>query len=143
MSLPDEASIERLALRVLDQSLPKEKWTHASHFALALWLLRYRGDLAAPDQIRRVITRYNEATGTANTDSAGYHHTITLASMRGAADQLRRLPPGGTLADALAALMASRLGRSDWLLDYWRRGTLFSAAARRDWVDPDLQPLPF
>jgi hypothetical protein len=37
----------------------------------------------------------------------------------------------------------SAQGRSDWLLARWRRETLFSVAARRDWVAPDLAPLPF
>jgi hypothetical protein len=29
------------------------------------------------------------------------------------------------------------------LLAYWSRPLLFSAEARRTWVDPDLRPLPF
>jgi hypothetical protein len=40
-------------------------------------------------------------------------------------------------------LSESELGRSDWLLRYWSRSTLFSVAARRQWVAPDLAPLPF
>jgi hypothetical protein len=40
-------------------------------------------------------------------------------------------------------LMASPLGRSDWLLAYWTRERLFSVDARRRWVEPDLKPLPF
>jgi hypothetical protein len=41
------------------------------------------------------------------------------------------------------ALMAGVLGRSDWLLRYWSRPRLFSPEARRHWVDPDLEPLPY
>jgi hypothetical protein len=143
MSLSDDASIERLALSVIDRSLPKSEWTHAGHFAAALWLLRNRPDLAAPEEIRVLITRYNEATSTPNTDAGGYHHTITLASMRAAAGHLRRRGPDAPLHEALRSVMSSPLGHPDWLLAYWRRDTLFGVAARRAWVEPDLAPLPF
>ena len=104
---------------------------------------RYRRDLTGPAEIRRLITRYNEATNTANTDEGGYHHTITLASMRAAADRLDRAVPETPLHVVLRTLLASDLGARDWLLAYWTRETLFSVAARRDWIDPDRRPLPF
>jgi hypothetical protein len=143
MSLSNDSSIERLALSVINRSLPKKDWTHAGHFAAALWLLRNRPDLTTPDEIRRLITLYNETTNTANTDTSGYHHTITLASVRAAADQLNDNGPDAPLYAVLRSLMASPLGHPDWLLSYWRRDTLFSVAARRAWVEPDLSPLPF
>jgi hypothetical protein len=143
MALSDDDSIERLASKVIDRSLPKAEWTHTAHFATALWLLRNRPDLATSVEIREIIMRYNEATNTANTDSGGYHHTITLASMRAAAEHLRRNSPDAPLHAVLRSLMASPLGHPDWLLSYWRRETLFSVAARRAWVERDRAPLPF
>ena len=143
MILTDDGAIERLTLRMIDRTLPKADWTHAGHFAAALWLLRLRPELTKPARMRRLITRYNEATGTPNTDSGGYHHTITRASMRAASDHLGRYGPDAPLSAVLAALMASPLGRPGWLLAYWRRETLFGADARRRWVAPDLAPLPF
>jgi hypothetical protein len=143
MTLPDDISIERLARGVIDRTLPKVEWTHAGHFAAALWLCRHQPESATPGEIGRLITRYNEATKTPNTDTGGYHHTITLASMRAAADHLRRAGPDAPLALALGTLMASRLGHPDWLLAYWAKDTLFGVAARRAWVEPDLAPLPF
>ncbi len=79
MTLLDDASIERLTIKMMDRSLPKSEWTHAGHFAAALWLAKHRPELTKPDGIRRLISRYNESTGTLNTDTTGYHHTITLA----------------------------------------------------------------
>jgi hypothetical protein len=46
------------------------------------------------------------------------------------------------LHEALRELLASDYGRPDWLLAYWSKPVLFSAAARRVWVEPDLQQLP-
>ncbi|WP_166144893.1 hypothetical protein [Methylosinus sp. RM1] len=143
MALSDDEAIERLASKVIDRSLAKAEWTHAAHFATALWLLRNRPDLATAVEIREIITRYNEATNTANTDASGYHHTITLASMRAAAEHLRTHAPDAPLHAVLRSLMASPLGHPDWLLSYWNRETLFSVAARRAWVEPDRAPLPF
>lgn len=143
MSLTTDPDIERLALAMVGCTLPKAEWTHEGHFAAALWLLRHRPDLAAPDAMRGLIMRYNESTDTANTDDAGYHHSITVASLRAAAWHLARQAPDAPLHGVLAALMASAQGRSDWLLAHWRRETLFSVAARREWVAPDLAALPF
>lgn len=143
MILADDAAIARIARGVMDCSLPKPQWTHAAHFALALWICRHRRDLMAAEAMRALISGYNVATNTLNTDTGGYHHTITLASMRAADDHLRRIGPDVTLADALSSLIASPLGRPDWVLAHWRRETLFSREARHAWRDPDLAPLPF
>ena len=143
MLLSDENAIERIALSVIDRSLPKAEWTHAAHFAAALWLLRARPDLVTPTEIRKLISSYNDATDTPNTATDGYHHTITLASLRAAANCLREHAPDAPLHYVHRSLMASSFGRSDWLLSYWHTGTLFSATARRVWVEPDLQALPF
>lgn len=143
MPFTDDNAIEHLAHRMMDRTLPKCEWTHEGHFAAALWLLRYRPELTAPNEIRALITQYNEATNTLNTDTGGYHHTITLASMRAAAHCLNRNEDHASLNRVLASLMASEFGRSDWLLDYWERETLFGVAARRAWIEPDRAPLPF
>jgi hypothetical protein len=127
---------------VLDLSLPKPSWTHGAHFAVALWLISCRKDLDASRAMPGFIRAYNEATGVANTDSEGYHETITQASLRAARSFLLQ-DPARTLFATCNALMASPLGKSDWLLVYWTRSRLFSVEARRRWVDPDLKPLPF
>lgn len=136
-----DTDIERIGLGVLTRTLPKPEWTHAAHFAAAFWLLT-RPDRDALREMPGLIRAYNEATGVANTDTGGYHETITLASLRAARAWLdtRRDEP---LHAALEAMLASHYGRSDWLLAYWSKPVLFSVEARRTWVEPDLAPLPF
>ena len=136
-----DAEIERIALGVIDRTLPKSEWTHAAHFATALWVLR-RPDMNAEREMPKLIRAYNLATGVPNTDSSGYHETITLATLRAARDWLSRRPEK-PLHEVLAGLLASRFGRSDWLLEYWSKPVLFSVMARRAWIDPDLKALPF
>jgi hypothetical protein len=137
-----DEEISAIGRGVLDLSLPKPCWTHAAHFAAALWLIARRPDLNAERDMPGFIRAYNEATGVANTDTEGYHETITQASLRAARSFLREDPQRALFATC-NALMASPLGKSGWLLQYWTKGTLFSVEARRRWVDPDLQPLPF
>ncbi len=136
-----DADIERIGRGLIDRSLPKAEWTHAAHFAAAFWLLR-RPDTNALRDMPGFIRAYNEATGVPNTDSGGYHETITVASLRAARSWLEARPRA-SLHAALEELLASSFGRSDWLLAHWTRPVLFSVAARRGWIEPDLKPLPF
>jgi hypothetical protein len=142
MFFTSDDDIDAIGRRVLDLSLPKARWTHAAHFAMALWLMARRPDLDPSSAMPGFIRAYNEATGVANTDNSGYHETITQASLR-AARNLLVLHPDRSLFANCNALMASPLGRSDWLLAYWSRDRLFSVEARRRWQEPDLKPLPF
>jgi len=140
---PDDAAIDRHGRSFLERSLPKADWTHAGHFCAALWLLRARPEIDASARMPDFIRAYNLATGGENTDTAGYHETITQASLRAARAFLDRYPASAPLHGIVDDLMASDLGRPDWLLVHWTRETLFSTDARRGWVEPDLQPLPF
>jgi len=127
---------------LLDRTLPKTVWTHAAHFAATLWLLRCRSELDICRELPDIIRAYNEATSGANTDSSGYHETITQASIRAARAFLAEAPPQ-PLFITCNALMDSCLGHPEWLLEYWTRSRLFSVEARRAWLEPDIQRLPF
>lgn len=142
-AFPNEMAIERMALGMIARTLPREAWTHEAHFALALWLLRHRPEQTGGEAMRALISGYNESLGGVNSDTAGYHHTITLASMRAAAWHLELALEGAPLQAVLAHLMASRQGDKNWLLDHWSRDILYSVAARRGWVEPDTCELPF
>jgi hypothetical protein len=140
-NISSDSDIERIGRGVAARTLPKPEWTHAAHFAAAFWLLT-RPDRDAMRDMPGLIRAYNEATGVVNTDTSGYHETITLASLRAARAWLKARPHK-TLHVSLAELLASDYGRSDWLLAYWSKPLLFSVEARRTWVEPNLRPLPF
>ena len=142
MTYTSDSEISHIALSVLDKSLPKSEWTHAAHFAAALWMLA-EPNRDAMAEMPDIIRAYNLASGVENTDSDGYHETITLASIRAARAYLSAAEPGMALHETLNALLATRLGASVWLLDYWSKPCLFSVRARRSWVDPDLAAFPF
>src|ERR1700692_756043 len=109
---------------LMARTLPKSLWTHAAHFAAALWLMNLGPDGHAENTLPGLIRAYNEATGTVNSDTSGYHETITQASLRAArAFRLEQSP--APLFVICNELMASRLGRSDWVFAQWTRERLF------------------
>jgi hypothetical protein len=134
--VPFTSNVEIIAIG--HRTLPKINWTHAAHFATALWLI----ETGAGSTVPAVIRAYNDSIGVANTDNSGYHETITQASMR-AADTFRNARKHLPLFRVCNDLLVSYLGRSDWLLIYWSREVLFSIEARKVWVEPDIRPLPF
>lgn len=138
-----DAALAELAEGFVATTLPKARWTHAAHWAAALWLLSEVSPYDAHRDMPAMIRRYNTRVGTPNTDTEGYHETITRASLRAAAALLASQPAGTPLHEVANALLRSPLGRTTWLLEYWTRETLFSPQARRTFVEPDLAPLPF
>jgi hypothetical protein len=138
-----DAEIDAIGRGLLDRSLPAACWTHAAHLAAAAWLVAARTDLDAARDMPAIIRAYNEATGVPNSDTRGYHGTITQASLRAVRAFLARQPAGTPLHVACNALLASPFGDKGWLLEYWTAEALFSVAARRGWLAPDVKPLPF
>ena len=139
----NETEIIHIGEGLFTCSLPRAQWTHAAHFAAALWLMRYRPQLDATQTMPGLIRAYNESAGRVNDDSGGYHETITLASLRAARGVLDANPPDMPVWRIVNALMASNFANPNWLLEYWSRERLMSVEARRTWLEPDLKPLPF
>lgn len=140
---PDEASLAAIGHGFLAATLTAAKWTHGAHFAAALWVIRRCPEHVAERDVPDLIRRLNEAQGNRNTESSGYHETITQASLRAVRAHLASVPDDAMLHEVHARLMDGPLGRSDWLFDHWTRERLFTPEARRQWVEPDLAPLPF
>lgn len=117
-------------------NLPKVEWTHAAHIAAAVWLLDQHGGEAF-DLMPDLIRTYNEATGVQNTDSSGYHHTITMASLK----SLQANMGTGPLHRSVNRLLSMGYNKPDWLLEHYCRDRLFSVEARCGWVEPDKRTL--
>lgn len=134
------AGVARIAAGVADATLPKTEWTHAAHLVAATVLLRAEGlsraEAVMPDRIRR----YNEATGVANTDQDGYHHTVTLFYVRALSAFLEAEGLAGADVDDATAcriVLAAPIAERAYPLRRYTRERLFSVAARRGWVAPD------
>lgn len=121
-------------------TLPKPRWTHHAHLAVALWYLSRETPAQALQVVRRNIRAYNSAVGTVNDDHSGYHETLTRLFLQGVGAHIRQHPQAALL-ESLTLLLISPMARSDWPLQFYSKARLFSVAARREWIEPDLTTL--
>jgi hypothetical protein len=136
-----DAEIRRIGTGLLDRSLPRGDWTHEAHLAACLWIVAERSDIEPERDLRDIISGYNAAVGGVNDDTQGYHETITRCFVH--AVRLHLAAAGeGALVARVNALLTSPFGQRDWPLAFYSRDRLFSVAARRDFIEPDLEPLP-
>ena len=77
-----------------------------------------------------------------NSDSEGYHETITRAYLRGIRLFLEEADRAEPLHELVNELLLSPMGRRDWPLRFWSKDRLMSVEARRHFVEPDLAALP-
>ena len=136
-----DAEITHLGERFLSRSLPKPEWTHEAHLATTTWLLR-RPDIDVDKDLPDLIRRYNESVGGVNSDSEGYHETITRAFLAGVRLFLSEADLSEPLHELVNELLLSPMGRRDWPLRFYSRDRLLSVDARRIFAPPDLRALP-
>jgi hypothetical protein len=137
-----DAEIEHLGEGLLARTLRREEWTHEAHLAATTYLLLRRPDVDLDTQLPGIIRRFNESVGGVNSDSEGYHETITRVSLHGVRLFLGEADPGEPLHELVNELLLSPMGRRDWPLRFYSRERLFSVEARRTSVSPDLAALP-
>ena len=136
------AEIEHLGERFLARSLPKEEWTHEAHIATTTWLLLRRPDVDVDRDLPDLVRRYNESVGGMNSDSEGYHETITRAFLSGVRLFLSEADGAEPLHELVNELLLSPMGRRNWPLRFYSRDRLLSVEARRNFVSPDIAALP-
>jgi len=136
-----DSDVRALGTGLLACTLPREAWTHEAHLGACLWLVSERPDIDVDAEIATIISRYNESVGGVNDDTQGYHDSITRAYVAGVRWFLSETAEAG-LAARVNAMLLSDVGRRDWPLRFYSRERLFSVAARRGFVEPDLAPLP-
>ena len=126
---------------LLARALPRPEWTHEAHLAATTYLLMRRPDVDIDAELPGIIRRYNESVGGVNSDSEGYHETITRIFLHGVRIFLKEADPDAPLHEIVNELLLSSIGRRDWPLKFYSAERLFSIEARRKFVAPDLAPL--
>jgi hypothetical protein len=138
----DDAAIRHIGEGLLACALRREEWTHEAHLAACCWLVTERPDISPERDLPDLIRRFNESVGGVNSDSEGYHETITQCFIRAVRAYLSRVDPALPLVEKVNGLLCSQEGRRDWPLCFYDPETLFSREARLGWVEPDLGRLP-
>ena len=137
-----DAEIEHIGEGLLARTLPRAEWTHEAHLAATTYLLLRRPEIDLDQQLPHVIRRYNESVGGVNSDSEGYHETITRVFLHGVRLFLSEVKADEPLHELVNELLLSPTGKRDWPLRFYSPALLFSVEARRNFVPPDLAALP-
>jgi len=137
---PTDSELQDLVVRFENATLAASEWTHSAHLVTGLWHATTFSEADALNRMRDGILRLNTAHGTPNTDTRGYHETITAAYLV-LLTQFARANPELTPAPLAQALLASDLAKRDALFSYYSRDVLMSVAAPRGWMEPDLRSL--
>lgn len=137
-----DAEIEHVGERLLARTLPRAEWTHEAHLAATTYLLLRRPDVDIDKELPGIIRRYNESVGGVNSDSEGYHETITRVFLAGVRLFLSEADAKEPLHELVNELLLSPMGRRDWPLRFYSRDRLLSVEARRAFIPPDLAAMP-
>ena len=137
----DEA-VARVGEGLLSRTLPRPEWTHEAHLAATTYLVLRHPEIDLDVELPGIIRRYNESVGGVNSDSEGYHDTITRAYLHGIRLFLSEADSGEPIHELVNDLLHSPMGKRDWPLRFWSRDRLFSVEARRGFVPPDLAAMP-
>src|SRR5437764_10832746 len=136
-----DAEIEHFGEHFLARTLPKAEWTHEAHLATTTWLLLHRPYIDVDNELPGLIRSYNQSLGGVNSDSEGYHETITRVFLHGVRLFLSEADPAEPLHELVNELLLSPTGRRDWPLRFYSPAKLFSLEGRREFTAPDIAAL--
>lgn len=137
----NDAELDEFLRGFEDGTYPVKQWTHAAHLAMAGgYLTRMSADEALPF-LRERIAAYNVAQGGVNTDSSGYHESLTVFWIKLVAAHLAGLDPAMSRVDKVRSVVETFAPRRDIFREYWSFDVVKSVEARRSWVPPDLRSL--
>jgi hypothetical protein len=135
-----EIEIDSLMRRFEARKLPEEEWTHEAHLFVAIDYYSKYTLSKALDLLRENISRHNESTSGINTDTDGYHETITKFWLI-IADKFLENNSFESSLEACNAFINSKFGGSKFPFIYYSENVLFSVQARHNWIEPDLKPI--
>ena len=137
-----DAAVARVGEGLIERNLPREEWTHEAHLAATTYLLLRHPEIDLDKELPGFIRSYNESAGGVNSDTEGYHDTITRVYLHGIRLFLSEADQRKPLHELVNELLLAPVGRREWPLRFYSRGHLLSVEARREFVPPDVTALP-
>jgi len=133
-----DEEVNLLAKAFEERTLPKAEWTHAAHLVVGLYYCYHNSFGMAKNLMSDGIYWLNDAHGTPNTETSGYHETLTVFWLRTVANFIEKAEHGKGLAELANELVAT-VNDTKLPLKYYSRERLFSVEARLNYVEPDLE----
>lgn len=133
--------LDDLGARFERCAIPATEWTHAAHLVVGLWHVHRFGADDALARLRSGIRRLNESHGGVNSETNGYHETITAVYVQLLAQFLESSQTLVSLDMRAIESLAGPLAGRDLLFTFYSRERLMSTIARLGWVAPDVAPV--
>jgi hypothetical protein len=131
---------EELLQQFEDCTLPFDQWVHRTHLKVAyLCLTRYPFERAV-EKMRSGIRAYNAAHQVPDEPTRGYHETMTMAWLRIIHAMLRVNGPADSADEFVSG--QPQLWEKKNLRFFYSPELMMSPQAKREFVEPDLAPLP-
>ena len=123
------------------RTLPRYRWTHEAHLAVATFYCSTLPFGMARNVMRDGILWLNDLHGTPNNETSGYHETLTLFWLKRVWNFIdSRI--GHAEMTSLVNDVIKTLGDPDLPLRFYSRDLLYSAKARREYYPPDVRLRP-
>ena len=122
-------------------TLPKSEWTHEAHLIVGLKIVLTYKEQAFPEMKKRII-HFNESIGTINSESSGYHETLTVFWLWAIKQFCEEKGITQFDVDAIDELLFYEpLSRRKLVEEYYSEVILFLPEARRRFIRPDEKPM--
>lgn len=139
MIYKQDEEVNLLVRKFEERTLKKEDWTHAAHLAVGLFYLFHNPFGVAKNLMSDGIYWLNDAHGTPNTETSGYHETLTVFWLRTIAEFLENNRSEKSLAN-LANGLLKECNDTSLPFKFYSRERIFSVEARLSYVEPNLKP---
>ena len=142
MIIRSDAEIYSLVRSFETRTIAKSHWTHRTQLVVGLYYCHTLPFAMAKNVMRDGICWLNDTHGTPNTNYSGYHETLTTFWLKRIWNFVDEKIMATASLTTLANALIVRFNDPDLPLKYYSRELLDSAAARRDYLSPDLQLAP-
>ena len=123
-------------------TLPVWAWTHEAHLIVGLSVLTRFGVKNGQKAMRERVIRYNEAVEKVNSDTSGYHETVTFFWLNAIWNRLSKNNTIQFDQETLDALLSNiDLAYRNLFLNYYSEARILSVEARRNYIEPDKFPV--
>lgn len=120
-------------------TLSREEWTHSAHFIVAFWYCLRKPIPEAIVAIREGIKALNISLGGQNTDTTGYHETVTIFYIHLIAVFIVTEGIDQFSDASLEKLLEQSFCEKGYVHRFYTTARLMGKEARLSWVRPDAE----
>jgi hypothetical protein len=122
------------------RTLDKARFTHMGHLVVGACAVYRFSEDGAIAYLRAAIPQYNVAVGGRNTETSGYHETVTIFWVK-LLERIRETAGPKTREEFVALVLKRFATERDTLAKFYDFDVVNSMEARQMWIAPNLRSL--